>query len=611
MPYKLFDLMVKVGFILMTISLVLDYSVQQKHTATESVLVEQHIGKYIETQKVITDSNNTIVNVISERQLTMLIALKLLIKGTLLLTLLGCLAVHLAGYPRRQGLFSLTVMMIGFAISNASFNHVELVPTKNFSINIGLMIALVCLYFLLRNKFNKTVANSQALLVFASQSGSAYNLAKTFKNRLPHRLDLKCISHITPQCIAQYQQVLFIASTYGQGQPPDKAHHFLKNLAKTVTFKQPLSYAVLALGDSSYQHYCAFGHQLGKLFSDRGATPISTTVEVDKLDNQAINHWWHSITSSLGWEKTTIAQAPFHQLTVNQQLCVNKGSLHRQAFHIAIARNGLEYQSGDLLEILPKQNQAQCESRLNALAISSKELVTHAGKKKTILAALMESEWCQTTVNQAQTLAHNLTPLTSRVYSIMSANHQQNSIEIFVRRCIRSDGSPGIASNYLAECSPNAQLTARIKKHPNFHIDKGNAPLILIGAGTGIAPLISFIRQAAANTVKREIWLFFGEQHQATDFYFQQEINAFVANNTITKLTTAWSRDSTKQYVHHAMVEQQQQLKQWLVKHKAQVYLCGNQSGFGNSTLTALKDIITQPQFDLLEQEHRLHVDLY
>lgn len=611
--YKMLDVMVKISLLLISTLLLLHYSAQQKHVTTELSFIEKNtgIGTKIDTQKIIVDSNNSVLNVVNERQFNTLLLLTFLIKSIIILAILMFIITLIARYPRRQGIFALIIMCVGMLISNIVTNNTVIPTVKELTVTALLMTGLACIYFMLRKKLNKTVANSHALLVFASQSGSAYNLAKIFEKKLPHLLDIKCISHLTPQCIAQYEQILFIASTFGPGQPPDKAHSFLKRLKKINTFNHPVNYSILALGDSSYQHYCAFGHQLDKLFTEKGATSITDIVEVDRMNGSAINNWWHNITSSLSWGESTIEEQTFNQLTVTEHLCINANNLNRQAFHLSMTRNNLEYQVGDLLEVLPKQNEAQCLSRLNSLAIDPTKIVSHTGQQKTILCALMESEWCQTELHHAQSLAHKLKPLASRVYSIASAPHQQDNIEIFVRRHVGHDGTPGVASNYLAECTPNTHVIARIKQHPNFHLVNNNAPLILIGAGTGIAPLMSFIRQASTNRVKRDVWLFFGEQYQTPDFYFKTEINTFVQNNVITKLTTAWSRENKSQYVQDAMYEQQEQLKIWLIERNAQVYLCGKQEGFGKSVIATLTDMLTQDQLVSLKQENRLHVDLY
>jgi len=599
------DFLVKSSLFLLLTILVLNLSNFQKHTSTEIFLTKESA-----IDSVVTAPNNEVLSLKSERLVIAQSTLNASLSLILLSAFVVCVFALKRNYPKRQS---------SFAIFTVAFAYMLSQPTVIENINANspltgtclIMLLPTVLYFSLRKRLNKTIANSHTLLVFASQSGSAYKLAKAFKKKLPTLLDVKCISHLTPSCVNQYSQVLFIASTFGQGQPPDKAHRFVKHLEKVKSFDNPIAYSVLALGDKSYQHYCAFGHQLTRLFEARGATPITELVEVDKMNESTINQWWHKVTDALGWESSDIEQEKYLPLELTNNHCINPSSESRQVFSLCIQRKNLQYQAGDLLEVMPKQNEEQCLSRLHTLGIAPEVIVKHSGKNKTILAALTDSEWCQSTVNDAQQLADLLTPLAPRVYSIVSAPHQNEDIEIFVRRYIREDGTPGVASNFLAESGVGNAISARIKTHPNFHLTNDNAPVILIGAGTGIAPLISIIRELSTRDIVPPIWLFFGEQYQHRDFYFKTEINAYLTAGVIRQFTPAWSRSDNKEYVSDTIIRHQAAIANWLNNDNSHIYLCGNQQGFGHSTINAIKQVLTSTEHERLVIEDRIHVDLY
>ena len=87
----------------------------------------------------------------------------------------------------------------------------------------------------------------------------------------------------------------------------------------------------------------------------------------------------------------------------------------------------------------------------------------------------------------------------------------------------------------------------------------------MVGPGTGIAPFRSFIEERAVTKATGKTWLFFGDQHAATDYIYQDELEQYQKEGVLTKLDTAFSRDTAqKVYVQNKMIENSQEMFAWM-----------------------------------------------
>ncbi len=118
--------------------------------------------------------------------------------------------------------------------------------------------------------------------------------------------------------------------------------------------------------------------------------------------------------------------------------------------------------------------------------------------------------------------------------------------------------------------------------------------MIMVGPGTGIAPFLGFLDHRRARGDHAPNWLFFGEQHQATDFYYQDELASLRRDGILTDLDLAFSRDQrTKIYVQDRMRQQGAKLWSWL-KNGARLYVCGDATRMAKDVDRALREIIAQ-----------------
>ena len=152
--------------------------------------------------------------------------------------------------------------------------------------------------------------------------------------------------------------------------------------------------------------------------------------------------------------------------------------------------------------------------------------------------------------------------LQPRLYSISSSPRTDPdavSLTVSVIRYASPAGRPrkGVCSPFLADAEPGTPVPLRVQRAPHFRPPGDPAgPAVMIGPGTGIAPFIGFLEERRARGHRAPNWLFFGEQHRATDFYYEGELSAFLADGTLTRLDTAFSRDQrAKVYVQDRMRE--------------------------------------------------------
>ena len=151
----------------------------------------------------------------------------------------------------------------------------------------------------------------------------------------------------------------------------------------------------------------------------------------------------------------------------------------------------------------------------------------------------------------------------------------------------------GVCSTFLADRSQGLQPGVYVHTNPAFRLPTdGNVPVIMVGPGTGIAPFRAFLEDRKATGAKGGNWLFFGNPHQASDYLYQNEIEAYQSDGVLTRLDLAWSRDQKeKLYVQHLMLQQGAELWAWL-RQGAAFYVCGDASRMAKDVDNALHQVV-------------------
>jgi NADPH-dependent sulfite reductase flavoprotein alpha-component len=189
-----------------------------------------------------------------------------------------------------------------------------------------------------------------------------------------------------------------------------------------------------------------------------------------------------------------------------------------------------------------------------------------------------------------------LKPLTPRMYSISSAcvdNPGEVHVTVGAVR-YECQGMPrgGVCSTYLADRSDDAEIGIFVQPTNHFRPPADpNAPMIMIGPGTGVAPFRGFLQQRRALGHRGRNWLFFGERNAATDFYYRDELKDMHASGFLTELDLAFSRDQPeKVYVQDLLRARGAQVWEWL-QDGAHLYVCGDASQMAKEVDRAICDI--------------------
>lgn len=199
----------------------------------------------------------------------------------------------------------------------------------------------------------------------------------------------------------------------------------------------------------------------------------------------------------------------------------------------------------------------------------------------------------------AQDLVDWLLPLRARQYSISSS---QALVEDELHLCIGQvvyelNGRTryGTCSNALAHLQEGDMVSLSIKPNPNFKLpEQADAPIIMVGPGTGIAPFRAFMQDREANQIEGKSWLFFGEQHFTSDFLYQVEWQKWVKAGTLEKISLAFSRDQAEKiYVQNRLQQNAETVFNWL-QNGAYFYVCGDQAKMAKDVHATLLQIIAE-----------------
>jgi sulfite reductase (NADPH) flavoprotein alpha-component len=455
------------------------------------------------------------------------------------------------------------------------------------------------------------------LVVHASQTGFAEELAMATAKLLGDagaRVTLKSLAEVSVADLTATGRALFVASTTGEGDAPDTARRFIRDVMNGEPALHGLSYGVLALGDSSYAHFCAFGRTLDAWLSRHGAAPLFDRVEVDDGDPAALRHWQSHIGVLAGVTDAPDWTRPrYGRWRLAERRRLNPGSPGDAAFHISLeALDTATWEAGDILEVGPRNDPAEVAALLARRGLDPAAPVT-AEDGATLSEALSwrrlpHDETALATAPQA--LVDALPPLPHREYSIASLP-ADGGVELLVRAMKRADGALGLGSGWLtAHAAEGAEIAARVRTNRAFHGPSDDRPLILIGNGTGLAGLRAHLKARAAVGRHRN-WLVFGERTSAHDYFHQDEVEAWRTSGVLARLDLAFSRDQDRKvYVQHRLLDAAEPLRAW-VADGAAIYVCGSLEGMSGDVHAVLTAVLGAETMERLTDEGRYRRDVY
>ena len=180
-----------------------------------------------------------------------------------------------------------------------------------------------------------------------------------------------------------------------------------------------------------------------------------------------------------------------------------------------------------------------------------------------------------------------LRPLPGRLYSVASSPNAHSGEAHLLVGAVRweSHGRKrgGVASTYLADrCRVGDKVRIYVKPNRHFRLPEDSArPIVMIGAGTGVAPYRAFIEERVEQGAKGKSWLVFGERNYTFDFLYQLEWQEHLASGALSRIDVAFSRDQPEKiYVQQRLWEHRAELLKW-IEDGTHIYVCGDEKGMG------------------------------
>ncbi|PPT97476.1 flavodoxin domain-containing protein [Xanthomonas arboricola] len=531
----------------------------------------------------------------------------------------------------------------------------------------------LCVVVLLRARKRVGAQRADAsgvLIVWASQTGFARELAQRSVAALQsagvgaHALPIEAIDS---DRLARVPQLLCIVSTTGEGDAPDHAQAaeraWRADHAQDLTAVQ---YAVLALGDRGYAHYCAFGRRLDDRLQARGATRLFERIEVDNADPNALQHWQRrlaelapALATQPDWSLPT-----YTTWQLRERVHLNPGSAGAPIYRLRLTPcDGAlpQWSAGDIAEIAPHHAPDAVESWLQhnhydgAQHIDGRPLRDWlGGAQLPVDAALGIDGGAGTSLSDsagadadadadadaevridpatdtgkgtdtatgtatgttssldADALVRSLVTLPHRDYSLASIPEEGHA-ELLVREHRHADGSLGLGSGWLCvHASIGAAIALRLRSNPGFHPPAPDRPMLLIGNGTGIAGLRAHLRARIAAGARRN-WLLFGERNAAHDALYADELQQWQRDGWIEHLELVYSRDQQQSphYVQHALAAAADHLRHW-IGQGACIYVCGSLRGMAPELDRTLDCILGADVRQQLLDNGRYRRDVY
>ena len=394
-----------------------------------------------------------------------------------------------------------------------------------------------------RLKGNTQVNKAETVVLVGSEGGSTWGFAETLATALRSAGQLVHIApmtHFSPGRYHRVQRFLILTSTYGDGDAPTSAKGFLENIQSLeVPPTAPLT--ILGFGDRSFPEFCAFAANVDQSAQALGWKMLLPFDTIDRQSEQDFTRWGRLLGHALGIELTlehqpvlpltetlTLMARSDYGVAVNVPISILRFAMPKTSWWQRLSNQGFaRFQPGDLLGVLPEGSSVP------------------------------------------------------RLYSLASGS-ADGFIEIVVRK-----HKFGLSSGYLTNLEPGQTISGFLRPNPSFHAGQEPSPLILIGAGTGVGPLVGFIRN---NHQHRPIHLFFGLRSPESDFLYCSDLSTWQTEGRLSRLSIATSRTAPAQYVQDALRQESTKVLD-AIQQGAKVMVCGGRD-MAHGVTEALTEIL-------------------
>ena len=351
-------------------------------------------------------------------------------------------------------------------------------------------------------------------------------------------------------------------------------------------------------------------------------------------------------TDPLPWSRKNPFPA---KLLVNRGLSGMYSANDTRHYELSLADSGLSFEVGDAMGVVESNCLNLVQDILNALHCTGDELVPNGTEEPKRLREMLWKDYAITkpspqflhalvekagdsapflrdllTPDQKEALEHYLdglhiidlleehpsarfTPeefvkvlrkLTPRLYSVASSLKMHPDQVHLTVATVRYESKgrlrKGVCSTYLAErVAVGSLVPIFVHVAKGFRLpEDGNTPILMVGAGTGIAPFRAFLQERIATGATGGTWVFFGGQLEKEDFLYREEFQKLQADGILTRLDTAFSRDQEEKiYVQHRMLENAAEIWKWL-EQGAHFFVCGDAARMAKDVHAALHSIV-------------------
>ncbi len=489
-------------------------------------------------------------------------------------------------------------------------------------------------------------------VIYASESGNSEKLAgdvaklarkQGFKPKVVDFADLDVAT------LPKAGKIVAIAATWGEGEPPARAvRAYGELMGDGAPRLDGVTFAVLALGDTSYAEFCAIGKALDARFEALGAARGAERADLDLDFEKPAAEWIKGALKALAPAAAdNVVAVDFARagaaddeaepsrdpvvVEVVDHVNLNSSRSDKETIHLALAFEDAApaYEPGDSLEIYPENDPQLVEDILKAAGLegdealrrallSERDITTlsaatverfvkatgHAEAQRLLdggevrawiegrhLIDLIEAYPAKLTAEHLDTITR---PLPPRAYSIASSRKEVGD-EVHlaiaaVRYTTHGRARAGVASVHVADrIRDGAKLRVRVKPNRHFRLPADPATdIVMVGPGTGVAPFRAFVQERRAVEAPGRSWLFFGDRHFTHDFLYQLEWQEALEERALTKIDVAFSRDQPEKiYVQDRIRQNAAELVAWL-DGGAHFYVCGDAKNMAKDVRAAV-----------------------
>ncbi|MBV8401888.1 MAG: flavodoxin domain-containing protein [Acetobacteraceae bacterium] len=492
-------------------------------------------------------------------------------------------------------------------------------------------------------------------ILYATESGNSETLAATARKaaqRMGFSAKALDMADATPEQVARPGNLLVIASTWGEGDPPQRAESFYAALmADTAPRFKDVKFSVLALGDRAYANFCQIGQRIDDRLAELGGNRIAPRLDCD-VDYEAPATKW--IDASLRKLEGDTGSAVIHvdfarpaateeaysrsrpfEAEINEIINLNGSRSTAQTFHVelSLAGSGMAYEPGDAIGFLPSNDPAlvedvlrlagitdsgigeQLSERFDINTLTREQVTSYAtltadaklgalAKDPAELASFLQDrqlvDLLAVAPNRltAEQLTGLLRPLQPRLYSVASSRAAVGEEAHLLIGAVRWESHgrvrKGVASADVAERrKAGGSMKVYVKPNTHFRLPADPAQaVIMIGPGTGVAPFRGFLQEREATGATGRNWLFFGARNFTHDFLYQLEWQDWAKSGVLSRIDLAFSRDQREKiYVQHRMWEARRELFAWL-EDAAALYVCGDAKSMAKDVQATLQRIV-------------------